>query len=148
MVQDFICSDSKTEALKSYRSRTKDFTRVRKLIHQNEDCWGWGQELYQYNTRKIYLNYFAIMNWVRNLIPPGLRFPFIRINNIASLTMILYSKLFHASTKSLEGEKSYKYPFYCLIQTWWAMHIKLSVNPFEGTVEATLCHLCYVLLFL
>jgi len=71
------------------------------------------------------------MNWVRNLIPIGLRFPFIKINNIESLMMILYSKLFHASTKYLEREKSHKYPFYCLIQTLWPMHIKQTVNPFE-----------------
>lgn len=144
IVQSFIHSNNKTEALKSYRSRTKDFTPVSKLVHLNEDCWCWDQELCQYNTRELYSNYFTIMNWVRILIKTGLRFPFIRINNIASLTMILYSKLFHASTKSSEGEKFYKYPFYCLFHTLWGEHIKISVNQFAGTVEAILCHPCYM----
>lgn len=62
--------------------------------------------------------------------------------------MILYSKFFHASTKFLEGEKPHMYPFYCLIQTPWAMRIKQIVNQIEGTAEAILCHLSYVFLFL
>lgn len=115
---------------KSCRSRTKDFTHLNRLIHLNKGCWGWVQELYQCNTRKIYLNYLTIINWVRNLIPAGQWFPFIRTYNIAPLKMILYSKLFHASTKSLKGGKSYKHPFNCLIQTLWIISINQIENQF------------------
>lgn len=62
--------------------------------------------------------------------------------------MILYSKLFHAGTKSLEGDKSHKYAFYLLIHTLWTIHIKQSDDQFKGTFEAILCHLCYMFLFL
>lgn len=62
--------------------------------------------------------------------------------------MTLYSELFHASTKSLKGDKSQKYPFYCLIHAVWAMHIKQAANRYEGTAEAMLCHLRYLFLIL
>lgn len=87
------------------------------------------------------------MTAVRNLIPTGPRFPCRRIDSIAPLMRILYSKLFHASRKPLEGANSHKYPFYCLSHSV-GYACEAGSTQFGRTGKAILCHLCYTFLCL